>query len=86
MLRQVVKTGTGRHIEVEDIGGSGGKTGSAEGIFNQERVIHGWFSGYFPYKNPEYVITVLVEDAVSGSGSAAPIFEKIVKGLNDLSP
>ena len=86
MLREVVKSGTGRNIELEDIGGSGGKTGSAEGILNQRNIIHGWFTGFFPYRNPKYVITVAIEEADSGSRTAAPIFEKIIKGITEINP
>lgn len=85
MLREVVKSGTGRHIDLEDLGGSGGKTGSAEGVLNQKLIIHGWFSGYFPYKNPQYVVTVVIEEADSGSRTAAPIFEKIIKGIQEIN-
>lgn len=81
MLRQVVVSGTGRYIELEDIGGSAGKTGSAEGIFNQERIVQGWFTGYYPYKNPRYVITIIIEDAESGSKTAAPIFQEIIEEI-----
>lgn len=86
MLREVVKSGTGRHIELEGLGGSGGKTGSAEGILNQRDIIHGWFTGFFPYKNPKYVITVIIEEADSGSRTAAPIFEKIIKKIAEINP
>ena len=86
MLREVVESGTGRFIELEELGGSGGKTGSAEGILNQKNTIHGWFTGFFPYENPEYVITVLIEDADSGSRTAAPIFEKTIKGIKEIYP
>ena len=84
MMREVVKSGTGKYIELEDIGGCGGKTGSAEGILNQEKTIYGWFSGFYPYKNPRYVVTVIIEDADSGSRTAAPIFEEIIREIYKL--
>ena len=86
MLREVVKSGTGRHIELEDLGGSGGKTGSAEGTLNQRNIIYGWFTGFFPYEKPKYVITVVIEEADSGSRTAAPIFEKIIKKITEINP
>jgi peptidoglycan glycosyltransferase/penicillin-binding protein 2 len=85
-LISVVKNGTGRYMDVASIGGAGGKTGSAEAIFHKEHTIHGWFSGFYPVKNPKYVITVLVENGGSGSKSAAPIFEKISKEINKIYP
>ncbi|NLY44730.1 MAG: penicillin-binding protein 2 [Tissierella sp.] len=86
MLREVVKSGTGRYIDLEDMGGSGGKTGSAEGVLNQKNIIHGWFSGYYPTRNPKYVGTVVIVEADSGSRTAAPIFEKIIKGIEEIYP
>lgn len=81
-LREVSRSGTARSMELDDIGGCGGKTGSAEAILNKKRAIHGWFSGFYPSYNPKYVITVLVEDSKSGSISAIPIFEEIAREIN----
>lgn len=76
-LDKVVEQGTARNIKIEDIGGGGGKTGSAQAILNEKEATHAWFSGYFPRENPEYVITVFIENGDSGSGVAAPIFDDI---------
>jgi len=81
LLKEVLNSGTASSLDLEDIGGGAGKTGSAEGILKGEPIIHGWFAGYYPRENPKYVITVLVEKASSGSKSAAPIFEKICKEI-----
>ena len=81
LLEEVLETGTGRFLELDEIGGGGGKTGSAEAFSKGNPIVHGWFSGYYPKKDPKYVITVLVEGANSGSQSAAPIFEKICKEI-----
>lgn len=83
-LEDVVEYGTGRSMELKDIGGAAGKTGSAQGIINKKNTIHGWFSGYFPKNKPKYVITVFVEDDFRGSASAIPIFEKITKEINKI--
>lgn len=82
MLREVVTTGTAKDLNLDSIGGGGGKTGSAQAILNKKPTVHGWFTGFFPEYNPKYVITVLVEEGYSGSKSAAPIFEKIAKEIN----
>lgn len=81
-LEEVLKSGTARRLELDEIGGAAGKTGSAEGVLNGEKTVHGWFTGYYPKDNPEYIITVLVEGGNSGSLSAAPIFEEICRALN----
>lgn len=85
-LVDVVDKGTGRSLDTSYFGGAGGKTGSAEAVLNGERTIHGWFSGFFPKKDPKYVISVLVENGYSGSLSAAPIFEKIAKEIDRVYP
>lgn len=85
-LISVVKNGTGKTIDINNIGGAGGKTGSAEAILNKSPTIHGWFTGFFPEKDPKYVITVLIEEGYSGSKSAAPIFEEICKEINKIYP
>ncbi|WP_077367745.1 peptidoglycan D,D-transpeptidase FtsI family protein [Anaerosalibacter sp. Marseille-P3206] len=82
LMGKVVKTGTGRSMDLEDVGGACGKTGSAQAVLNGEKTIHGWFSGYFPENNPKYVITVFAEQVNSGSMSAVPIFENIVKEIS----
>ncbi len=80
-LEEVVYSGTARAIKLDDIGGAAGKTGSAEGLLKSKPTIHGWFAGYYPRDNPRYAITVLVEEANSGSISAAPIFERISREI-----
>lgn len=80
-LDNVVEKGTAKNIDLESIGGGGGKTGSAQAILNKKQTVHAWFTGYFPKDNPEYVITVFIEGGDSGSGVAAPIFEDIAKEI-----
>lgn len=80
-MAEVVLKGTAKKLDLEDIGGACGKTGSAQAILNGENTIHGWFSGYYPRENPKYVITVFVEEGFSGSKSAVPIFEKIAREI-----
>lgn len=84
LLREVASTGTAKSLDLESIGGAAGKTGSAEAFLKGEETVHGWFTGYYPAENPKYAITVLVEQASSGSKSATPIFEKICKVIYDL--
>ncbi|RKD34601.1 peptidoglycan D,D-transpeptidase FtsI family protein [Thermohalobacter berrensis] len=83
-MEDVVTKGTAKNISLEGIGGAAGKTGSAQALLNKKETIHGWFSGYFPKKNPRYVITVFIEEGLSGGKSAAPIFEKIAREIYKL--
>jgi len=80
-LVDVVKNGTAKRMDLKNIGGGGGKTGSAQAVFNRRMTIHGWFAGFYPEKKPKYVITVFIEEGKSGAGAAAPIFEKISKEI-----
>lgn len=84
-LKSVVEYGTAKNIDLDDIGGAAGKTGSAQAILNGSETIHGWFVGFYPEDNPKYVITVLIEEADSGSKSAAPIFEQIAREIYNIN-
>lgn len=53
-----------------------GKTGTAENPHGSD---HGWFVGYGPYENPEYVVVVVVEQGGYGATSAVPIGKKILE-------
>lgn len=43
---------------------------------------HAWITGFVPYKNPRYVITVLIEHGQSG-GKGGPILVKMANALYD---
>lgn len=83
MMVAVTRFGTGQTAYVEGFG-SAGKTGSAEtGRLNVDGkgINHAWFAGYGPLKNPQYAIVVFVEEGMSGSDIAAPIFGEILRGI-----
>ncbi len=40
-----------------------------------------WFVGFFPYKNPEYVICILKENGNSGGTDGAPVFKEIAEQI-----
>jgi len=70
-----------------------GKTGSAQVMSNTERGKIGkaassgkdnaWFVGFAPRRDPEIVISVLVEGGEHGASAAAPIARDIVKAYYD---
>jgi penicillin-binding protein 2 len=70
-----------------------GKTGSAQVMSNTERGKLGkaassgkdnaWFVGYAPRRDPEIVVSVLVEGGEHGNLAAAPIARDIVKAYYD---
>lgn len=82
MMRLVVQSGTGRKAKLEGAS-SAGKTGTAQtGQFSGETpVVQSWFTGYFPAENPQFVITVLAEDADSYGSNAAELFCEISNDL-----
>lgn len=76
MLHEVTVSGTGKQANMDEYGGSGGKTSSAETGINEGEVVHGWFAGFVPYEKPQYAITVFIYNGQSGGSAAAPIFKK----------
>lgn len=48
-----------------------GKTGTAQ--WNKNKPTHAWFTSFAPFKNPQLVVTVLVEEGGEGSTVAMPI-------------
>ncbi|GMG96214.1 peptidoglycan D,D-transpeptidase FtsI family protein [Tepidimicrobium xylanilyticum] len=84
-LIDVVDNGTAKNMSLKDLGGAGGKTGSAQAVLNRKETIHAWFSGFYPKEEPKYVITVIIEEGYSGSKTAAPIFENIVKEIEKIN-
>lgn len=45
---------------------------------------HAWITAYFPYKNPKFVATVLVEHGGGGSSNAGPILASIANKMKEL--
>ncbi len=77
-MEEVVKNGTAKSMELEGLGGAGGKTGTAEAMYMQKPTVHGWFAGYYPAKKPKYSVVILIENTQLGSRETLPIFKKIV--------
>ncbi len=70
--------GTARSIALDSIK-IAGKTGSAENPHGNKT--HSLFTAFVPFDNPEYVITVIAENAGHGGEVAAPIAGKIIRRL-----
>lgn len=75
--------GTGGKARIKGVEVAG-KTGTAQfkrkvgnELVKDNRV---WFMSFAPYKQPKYVVVVMVEGAKSGGGVAAPIATKIMRG------
>lgn len=92
MLGEAVKTGTGIKASLEDIA-VGGKTGTAQKLkkngsgYSHKNYIAS-FVGFFPLKEPEFVILIMLDSPNSpyhtGGLAAAPAFKNIVKNITGI--
>lgn len=82
-MKAVMTYGTGKSVCSNKVS-IAAKTGSAEtGIIKDGRKLtRGWFAGFFPADEPQFVCVVLEEDAVSGTVSAGPCFKFIAERLS----
>ncbi len=83
LMRGVMTDGTGAGYDIAQYGGACGKTGSAEtGQYKDGKmVVHAWFAGYFPAKDPKYSIAVFIENGRNGRTAAAPVFNDIASEI-----
>lgn len=69
-MRQAVTTGTAQALSVPGITVAG-KTGTAE-VGAQKEFINSLIVGFFPYENPQYAFTIVMERADEGTLQGAP--------------
>ena len=83
-MRQTIANGSARSLQSVGVEVAG-KTGTAQ--WSSKKDNHAWFTGFAPYKNPELVITVLVEEGGEGSSVAVPIVnEYLTWYFNEYKP
>ncbi|MCI9508908.1 MAG: hypothetical protein HFF10_04085 [Angelakisella sp.] len=84
MLIGVVERGSGTRAR-PDRGGAGGKTATAQtGIFQgEEEVLHGWFAGFYPAREPRYAVVIFAEGGGEGSEVPAQAFAALCDGIAD---
>jgi len=75
-LRAAVTDGSARKLADLSIEVAG-KTGTAQ--VGGDKNPHAWFTGFAPYKNPEIVLTVLIENGGEGSAAAVPAAKEILQ-------
>lgn len=86
MMELVLEEGGTGYAGRPLIGGAGSKTGTAEtgwkpGEGETHAVVQSWFAGYYPAKEPQYVIVVLAENADNTGSKTAPVFKEIADHL-----
>jgi penicillin-binding protein 2 len=87
-MRDVVRSGTGIKAN-SPIAEIAGKTGTAQvaSISARKKNLpyklrdHAWFVGFAPYRNPLFVVGVLVEHGGSGGSVAAPIARRVIERI-----
>lgn len=81
LMKETVKTGTANNLGRIYTWDASGKTGSAQSVYKNKEVVHAWFTGFIPSEEPQYVISVFVEDGKSGRQAAVPIFKEVAEFL-----
>ncbi len=82
MMQAVTANGTGKLAQ--PVIAAAGKTATAQTGMQTEDgqpITQAWFTGFFPAAEPQYCVTVLVEDGKSGGSDAAPIFKAICEKM-----
>lgn len=84
MMEMTVSEGTAASLDMTDSAAeplAAAKTGTAEYESGGISKTHAWITGYAPCDEPEYTITVFVENGDSGAEDSGPLFKEIVEYL-----
>lgn len=82
LMIQVVEVGTASKLS--DLSYTvAGKTGSAEYDSSKE-YSHSWFTGFAPAVDPEIAVTIIMEEAGTGSAYAVPVAKRIFDAYFDV--
>lgn len=85
-LECVVNEGSGVRAKSSSVSVAG-KTATAQTgrMQNGEEIYNAWFSGYFPADNPQYAVTVMIENGGEGAVSCAPVFKNIAENIDKIT-
>ncbi|HTW96064.1 MAG TPA: penicillin-binding protein 2, partial [Candidatus Methylomirabilis sp.] len=75
-MRQAVTAGSAAKLQSLPVQAAA-KTGTAQ--WGTDKTPHAWFTAFAPYKNPEIVVTVLVEEGKEGSQIALNVAQDIMQ-------
>ncbi|NLM03708.1 MAG: penicillin-binding protein 2 [Clostridiales bacterium] len=80
LMESVMLDGTGKNIgELSNT--VAGKTGTAQATDKGRKVLHAWFTGYYPIQEPKYSITILIQDGGVSSTVAVPVLKEILENM-----
>lgn len=87
MMVMTTLSGTAESLSLDDYGGAGCKTGTAETGWSEgeQTKVHSWITGFFPAEHPKYALCIFVENGYRNGISASRIFEKIIKQISNHS-
>ena len=49
-------------------------------VFGNEK-LNCWFTGFFPADEPQYAVTVMIEEGISGNITCGPVFKEIADSV-----
>ncbi len=83
-MKASIDTGTSKKGKPAN-GEAGAKTATAQTgrYINGVESVESWFSGFYPYDNPKYVITVFAEGGTGGGTTCGPVFKQIADAIYD---
>ncbi len=84
-MRQTVTAGSARPLNTLSVT-SAGKTGTAQIRSGDLVLTHAWFTGFAPYDDPRYTVTVLIEAGGDSFRSAVPVARAILAGIFQETP
>lgn len=81
-MQASIEVGTSRKGKPAQ-GGAGAKTATAQTgkTVDGEELVESWFTGFFPYDDPKYVVTVFEEGGSGGGTTCGPVFKEIADEL-----
>jgi len=80
-MKGVTEYGTGTRAYSMAVGGTAGKTGTPQIAGDPSASYYGWFAGFFPQDNPQYVIVILSREESNGGERAARIFKNTAEQI-----
>ncbi len=80
-MGDVTMYGTAQNIEDHFINGAAGKTGTPQVSGDLRSTNYGWFVGFFPKKNPKYIIIILSLEEGGAAEMAVPVFQNIANNI-----